>query len=519
MVSLFSGIYKFFVRTSAFVGKEIVEVLRQTPLILTLVLGPFLILLLFGVGYRNEARPLRTLVVMRPDDPVQQQVAENMFSYGLNLVNLGSTQDQEAALRQLSSGQVDLVVVLPENAAETIQSSQQAEVQFYHNELDPYQVSYVEYISTAYIDEVNRVVVQSYAEQGQENAFTLEQKLADARRRIQATREALQAGNALAAQSEQQQLGGDIDALSLLVGGSLGILSGLEGETTDGNPSSVSPENQSILDALTRVQQSQQEMGSIQENQASYNAELTRLDQMDRDLNELETQLADFQSIEPNVLVTPFRSTAIGIQDIRLRPADFFAPAVVVLLLQHLAITFAALAIVREQRSGSIELFHISPLSALETLLGKYISYILFGAVLGTVITATVIYAMNVPMLGSWANYSLVLLVLLFTAMGVGFMISLIAKTEMQAVQYSMFVLLGSVFFSGFFLDLRYLWTPVQTVSWMLPATYAIRLLQSVMLRGYPIDATLFYLLLAIGIVLFVLTMLLLRRRLQKEWS
>jgi ABC-2 type transport system permease protein len=166
VVSLFSGIYKFFVRTSAFVGKEIVEVLRQTPLILTLVLGPFLILLLFGVGYRNEARPLRTLVVMRPDDPVQQQVAGNMFSYGLNLVNVGSTQDQEAALRQLSNGQVDLVVVLPENAAETIQSSQQAEVQFYHNELDPYQVSYVEYLSTAYIDEVNRVVVQSYAEQG-----------------------------------------------------------------------------------------------------------------------------------------------------------------------------------------------------------------------------------------------------------------------------------------------------------------------------------------------------------------
>jgi ABC-2 type transport system permease protein len=296
-------------------------------------------------------------------------------------------------------------------------------------------------------------------------------------------------------------------------------LSGLEGETTDGNPSDVSPENQSVTDALARMQQSQQEMGTIQENQTSYDAELTRLDQMDRDLNELETQLADFQSIEPNVLVTPFRSTAIGIQDIRLRPADFFAPAVVVLLLQHLAVTFAALAIVREQRSGSIELFRISPLSALETLLGKYISYILFGAVVGAVITATVIYAMNVPMFGDWGNYALVLLTLLFTAMGIGFLISLFARTEMQAVQYAMFVLLGSVFFSGFFLDLRYLWEPIRAVSWMLPATYAIRMLQTIMLRGGQVDQLLFGGLLVIGIILFIIAMLMLHRRLQQEWT
>jgi ABC-2 type transport system permease protein len=107
-----------------------------------------------------------------------------------------------------------------------------------------------------------------------------------------------------------------------------------------------------------------------------------------------------------------------------------------------------------------------------------------------------------------------VLLVVLFTSLGLGFLISLVAKTDMQAVQYAMFLLLGSIFFSGFFLDLRYLWEPVRVVSWALPATYGIKMLQDTALRGAPINALLFYALLGIGVGLYIISWLLLRRRL-----
>ena len=523
MRNFFLEVYRFFIRTSAFVSKEMIEVLRQTPLILTLVLGPFLIMLLFGIGYRNQARPLRALIVMQEGDPLEKQVEEQISTLGPDLIYEGTTTDREAAMKQLRQGNVDVVVVIPPDALQTIQNSQQAVVQFYHNEIDPYQASYVEYFGGAYIDEVNRRIVRTYAEQGQENASSLEGRLADARQRVQTMRQALQAGNALAAQGEQKQLNSDIDAVSMLVGGSLGLLSGLQGQTTDGNTagnaSNVSSENEAIIESLTKVQKSQQDVGTIQQDQSSYAEELAKLDQLDADLSDLETQLKDFQSVEPGVLVAPFKSQTLGVQPTELKPADFFAPAVVVLLLQHLAITFSALAIVREQRSGSIELFRISPLSALETLLGKYLSYILLGAALGAIITATVVLALKVPMLGTWVDYAIVMLTLLFTALGMGFLISLFAKTEMQAVQYAMFVLLGSVFFSGFFLDLRYLWEPVRTVSWLLPATYAIRLLQTIMLRGQTIEPLLYFALLGIGVLLFIFAWFIFRRRLQKEWS
>ncbi len=83
------GFFRFLIRTSAFIGKEMIEVVRQTPLLLTLILGPFLIMLLFGIGYRNEARPLKTLVVMAEGDPLQAQVEEQV-SHGAGVIYEGT---------------------------------------------------------------------------------------------------------------------------------------------------------------------------------------------------------------------------------------------------------------------------------------------------------------------------------------------------------------------------------------------------------------------------------------------
>ncbi len=103
---------------------------------------------------------------------------------------------------------------------------------------------------------------------------------------------------------------------------------------------------------------------------------------------------------------------------------------------------------------------------------------------LGFILTLLVVYGLGVPMLGSWANYALVVFALLCASLSLGFFVSLSAKTDSQAIQSAMVILLASIFFSGFFLALYRLWTPVQAVSWALPVTYGINLLQSVMLRG-----------------------------------
>jgi ABC-2 type transport system permease protein len=437
-------VLRFLIRIYAFISKELAEILRQTPLILTLVLGPFLILLLFGLGYRSEARPLRTVFVVNGDPEMQQQVEEYGKNLGPQLIYRGITADQDAAFRDLRRGSIDVVVVVPPDARETIQNDQQAVVTLYHNEIDPYQIAYVEAFGEAYIGAINQRLLHSATTQGQQEAASIQESVKTTRSSVQSLRQAMDQGG------------------------------------------------------ITAVQPDKKEM----------------VVKMENDLTTLETQLNEFESMTPSVMIAPFKSDFKGLVNLNITPAGFFAPAVVILLLQHLAVTFASLAIVRERRSGIVELFRVSPLGAFQILTGKYLSYLIIGGILAVAITATVVLGLRIPMQGSWGTYALVLLVVLFTSLGLGFLISLVAKTDMQAVQYAMFLLLGSIFFSGFFLDLRYLWEPVRVVSWALPATYGIKMLQDTALRGAPINALLFYALLGIGVGLYIISWLLLRRRL-----
>jgi ABC-2 type transport system permease protein len=503
------------IRSSAFIGKELQEVFRQTRLILTLVLGPFLIMLLFGIGYRNQARALRTLfVIPQQNSPIAQQVRSYANSLGPQLIYEGITADQNSALQKLRQGQVDVVVVVPKNIDQTINNNQQVVFTLYHNEIDPFQASYVEYFGRAYLDEVNRRILEQEVAQGQKEAGNLQPQVESALQSAKNMRVALQRGDVAAAQSENQNFQSNLDGAALALAGGVGLLSNVSNpaeSSTVGDSSAVG-----MMALLADINKNRSGLNNIQSG-SDYSQEITKLQKIESDLTQIDSQLTTFRKIDPQVVVTPFTSVTKSIAGVSLTPTGFFAPAVIVLLLQHLGVTFAALSIVRERRSGAMELFRISPLSSIETIFGKYISYIFFGAVLAAIISATVVFALGIPMKGSWVSYALVLLVLLFTALGYGFFISLISQTDTQAVQYSMFLLLGSVFFSGFFLNLHYLWQPLHVVSWMLPATYGINLLQDIMLRGNPPNPLLFFGFLAIGIGLFLLDWLLLRRQMRHE--
>jgi ABC-2 type transport system permease protein len=79
-----------------------------------------------------------------------------------------------------------------------------------------------------------------------------------------------------------------------------------------------------------------------------------------------------------------------------------------------------------------------------------------------------------------------------------------------------MVVLLASVFFSGFFLELSALRLPIKLISWSLPATYGILELHAVMLRGQHPSAILLLALAGIGLALFLIALFLLRRRMSE---
>src|SRR4029079_18087809 len=104
--------FKGFIRLLAFFTKELNEVRRQPRLVLALILGPFLILLLFGLGYQAPPR-LRAILVI--PDVVAKQVDTSAIVYAANLTyDVVSVQsDENAAMEQLRARQVDVVEVIP----------------------------------------------------------------------------------------------------------------------------------------------------------------------------------------------------------------------------------------------------------------------------------------------------------------------------------------------------------------------------------------------------------------------
>ena len=173
------------------------------------------------------------------------------------------------------------------------------------------------------------------------------------------------------------------------------------------------------------------------------------------------------------------------------------------LILQHVAISIASLALVREKVFGAMELFRVAPITAFEIMLGKYGSYLIFVGFLG----ARPDGLDDLPARGAVAGersggWSLSIFLLIFSSLGFGFAISATSGTDSQAVQASMSILLASMFFSGFVFPLLQILVPVRYVGYLLPVTYGIITLQDVMLKGIPPP---WYYLAALGVMAVVL--------------
>jgi ABC-2 type transport system permease protein len=193
-------------------------------------------------------------------------------------------------------------------------------------------------------------------------------------------------------------------------------------------------------------------------------------------------------TVEAQVLVRPFTSLVQALGQDGGTITDFYAPAAVVLLVQQFGVAFGAVTFVRERALGTVEVYQAGPVSAGPLLLGKYLSYLLTGGVVSAILVELVVLPLDVPMHGSPLAVVAVLALVLIASVGVGFVISLVSKTDTQAVLYSMLVLLASLFFSGFFLATDRLTYPARIITWLLPSTFGMSLLRDVMLKGISLN-------------------------------
>jgi ABC-2 type transport system permease protein len=143
-----------------------------------------------------------------------------------------------------------------------------------------------------------------------------------------------------------------------------------------------------------------------------------------------------------------------------------------------------AVAVTREYERGTMENLLATPVRPLEVMLGKIIPYVFVGLVQVVVILTTAVVLFAVPVVGSLALLMVAVLVFIAANLAVGFTFSTLARSQMQAMQMSMFFFLPSMLLSGFMFPFRGMPDWAQTLGELLPLTHFLRIVRGVLLKG-----------------------------------
>lgn len=383
------------VRIFSFTGKELRETVRRPGILATLVLGPFLVMLLFGLGYSGVRQPFATEIVLPEGSrlPTDPEYYADLAPGRLDVVDVSS--DAAGAHERLLSQDLDLLIIAPENPEAELRAGTATTIRVEWNIIDPVASNLAQLATEILVSSLNAEIIELAAAEGVAIA---------------------------------------------------------EGEL--GPAVNVSPE---VIARPTTA-----ETDNLAPN-------------------------------DPNVI-------------------SFFGPAVFALIIQHLAITLAALSLVRERLSGQMDRYRVAPLSSIELLIGKYVAFAVLSLIVTALVGALLVGLLGVPLLGGWLPFTGIVLLLTFASLGVGLLISLVADSERSAVQLSMLILLASVFFSGFVLPVTDFAQWMQYISYALPVTHGIASLQDVMLRGDVRQAWMPGALAGIGLILFAISLARLRR-------
>ena len=158
---------KTVVRILALIGKELIETLRRPAAVFSLVLGPFLILALFGLGYHGIRPDLRTIVAADPslNLPTDPAGYGTLQARGIRVVAV--VPDRAQAEAQLRADAVDLVVVAPSDLRSAFEAGRQAEITIELNMTDPVLAGYAGFLGESLTAAVNREIYRLAAEAGQ----------------------------------------------------------------------------------------------------------------------------------------------------------------------------------------------------------------------------------------------------------------------------------------------------------------------------------------------------------------
>ena len=178
--------------------------------------------------------------------------------------------------------------------------------------------------------------------------------------------------------------------------------------------------------------------------------------------------------------------------DMRVRPwfnpaqrsAIFIVPGVIGVLLTITLTLITSTAIVRERERGTLEQLVVTPIGKTSLMLGKLVPFLLVGYVQMTVVMGLGKLIFRIPIEGSLPMLYTLAVPFMVASLGVGLLISTVARTQAQAMQLSFFFMLPNILLSGYIFPRVAMPEPAQWIGLALPLTYFLKILRGILLKG-----------------------------------
>ena len=177
----------------------------------------------------------------------------------------------------------------------------------------------------------------------------------------------------------------------------------------------------------------------------------------------------------------------------QLISAYFIVPGLTAVILMMVCALLTSIALAREKETGTMEQILTTPVTAGEVVVGKLLPYLALGSLDAALVLTVGTLAFKVPMNGSWLVLAGYVLLFILIALALGLLISTFAKTQQVAMMAALMAsLLPTLLLSGFIFTIESMPPALQVLSRIIPATYFLRIIRGVMLKGrlwFPLEA------------------------------
>lgn len=161
-------------------------------------------------------------------------------------------------------------------------------------------------------------------------------------------------------------------------------------------------------------------------------------------------------------------------------------PGLLGTILSMTLVMMTAMAVTRERERGTMEALLSTPATPIEIMIGKLTPYVLVGVIQTTVILSVARFLFHVPMaqtLAGWIALTCGVALFIVGNLALGYLISTLAKSQLQAMQMSFFYMMPSIFLSGFAFPFYGLPLWAQHIGNILPVTHFLRIVRGALLK------------------------------------